>query len=145
MDERKMTQVWDDHNAAEFALKDADAAMQSMVDEPYVRVMAMGSGGEGQSQVHAFYRDVLIPQWPDDAQMEPRNRVVGQDHVVDEMHLSFTHAKEMDWLLPGVSPTNQKVEMDLVIVAEFQDDLIAGERVYWDQANVLKQVGLLEV
>jgi carboxymethylenebutenolidase len=144
MDSGELERVWDDHNAAEFAIKDADAAVNTMVQDPYVHAIANGAGGTGREQVRSFYADVFIPGWPDDAQMEPVNRVVGGDQLVDEMHLGFTHAKQMDWLLPGVPPSNRKVEMDIVIVAKFQDGLIAGERIYWDQASVLRQVGLLE-
>lgn len=85
----------------------------------------------------------FIPQWPDDAQMHPVNRVIGQDQLVDELRLSFTHAKQMDWLLPGVPPTNRPVGMDVAIVVQCRDNLVASERIYWDQAAVLRQVGLL--
>jgi carboxymethylenebutenolidase len=145
MESAELARVWDDHNAAEFASKNADLALESMVDDPYVRIVANGTGGRGKEQVRAFYADVLIPQWPDDAQMQVVNRVIGDDQLVDELHLSFTHAKRMDWLLPGTSPTHGKVEIDLVIVVPFRDGLIAGERIYWDQAAVLRQVGLLKV
>jgi carboxymethylenebutenolidase len=144
MEQTEMERVWNDHNAAEFALKDAEAALKTMVEDPYVRVMANGAGGQGKEQVRAFYAEVLIPQWPDDAQMQSVNRVLGQEQLVDELHLSFTHAKQMDWLLPGEPASNKKVEMDILIVVGFQDDLVVGERVYWDHAAVLRQVGLLK-
>jgi carboxymethylenebutenolidase len=140
-----MARLWDEHNAMEFVAKDAEAAMKSMVDDPYVTIVANGAGGRGKEQVRAFYADVLIPQWPDDAQMQPANRVLGQDQLVDELHLGFTHAKQMDWLLPGVPPSNRRVEMEVAIVVRFQNDLIASERLYWDQAAVLRQVGLLDL
>jgi carboxymethylenebutenolidase len=140
-----MARMWDEHNAAEFVSKDAEAAMKTMVDDPYVTIVANGAGGRGKEEVRAFYADVLIPQWPDDAQMQPVNRVLGQDQLVDELHLGFTHAKQMDWLLPGMPPSNRRVEMDIAIVVRFQNDLIAGERLYWDQAAVLRQVGLLDL
>ena len=145
MEPEQLAQLWDDHNGAEFISKDADAALESMVDDPYVTILANGGGGNGKDQVRAFYADVLIPQWPDDAQMQPMNRVLGQDQLVDELHLSFTHNKQMDWLLPGEPPTNRKVEMDVAIVVQFRNDRIAGERLYWDQAAVLRQIGLLNV
>jgi carboxymethylenebutenolidase len=144
MEQAEMERVWDDHNAAEFALKDAEAALKTMVEDPYVRVMANGAGGQGKEQVRAFYAEVLIPQWPDDAQMQSVNRVLGQDQLVDELHLSFTHAKQMDWLLPGEPASNKKVQIDILIVVGFRDDLVVGERVYWDHAAVLRQVGLLK-
>jgi carboxymethylenebutenolidase len=118
--------------------------LSAMVQEPYVTIMANNAGGRGREQDRAFYADVLIPQWPDDGRMQPVNRVLGEDQLVDELRLSFTHANQMDWLLPGVPASNRKVEMDVVIVVQFQDDLIAGERIYWDHAAVLRQVGLLE-
>lgn len=144
MEQAEMERVWNDHNAAEFALQDAQAALKTMVEDPYVKVMANGAGGQGKEQVRAFYAEVLIPQWPDDAQMQSVNRVLGQDQLVDELHLSFTHAKRMDWLLPGEPASNKKVEMDVLIVVGFRDDLIVGERVYWDHAALLRQVGLLK-
>jgi carboxymethylenebutenolidase len=145
MDPAILQRVWDDHNAAEFVLKDAEAALRTMVADPYVRVMANGAGGLGREQVRAFYANVLIPQWPEDAEMQSVNRVVGDDQLVDELHLSFTHARQMDWLLPRTPPSNQKVEMDVVIVVPFRNDLIACERIYWDHASVLRQVGLLRL
>jgi carboxymethylenebutenolidase len=145
MEPGDLQRVWDDHQAAEFVTKDAEAALRLMVDEPSVRIMANEAGGQGKEEVRAFYANVLIPQWPADAEMKPMNRIVGHDQLVDEAHLRFTHSQQMDWLLPGVGPTNRAVEMDVVIVAQFRDDLIAGERIYWDQASVLKQVGLLSM
>jgi carboxymethylenebutenolidase len=144
METETLERVWDEHNAAEFAIKDPDAALKTMVDDPYVTIMANGAGGRGREQVRAFYAGVLIPQWPDDAQMQSVNRVVGESQLVDELHLVFTHGRQMDWLLPGTRATNRRVEMDVVIVVPFRGKLIVGERIYWDQAAVLRQVGLLK-
>ena len=144
METETLERVWDDHNAAEFGLKDPDAALKTMVDDPYVTIIANGAGGRGREQVRAFYANALIPQWPDDARMQSVNRVVGESQLVDELHLVFTHGKQMDWLLPGTRATSRRVEMDVVIVVPFRGGLILGERIYWDQAAVLRQVGLLE-
>lgn len=144
MQQDEMARLWDEHNALEFISKNPEAALRMMVEDPYVTILANGAGGRGKEQVRAFYANVLIPQWPDDAQMQPVNRVLGQDQLVDELHLGFTHAKQMDWLLPGVPPTNRRVEMDVAIVVQFRDDLVASERLYWDHASVLRQVGLLD-
>ena len=45
--------------------------------------------------------------------------------------------------LPGVPPTHKKITMDLAVVVQFRGDKIACERIYWDHASVLRQVGLL--
>ena len=76
--------------------------------------------------------------------MTPVNRVVGDSQLVDELHLRFTHSRRMEWFLPNVAPTHRKVEIDLVVVVQFRGDKLACERIYWDQATVLRQVGLLK-
>jgi carboxymethylenebutenolidase len=86
---------------------------------------------------------VFIPGWPEDQQMTALNRVVGDDQLVDELRASFTHDKRMDWFLPGIEPTQRRVEVDFVVVVQFRDGRIATERIYWDHARVLRQVGLL--
>jgi carboxymethylenebutenolidase len=60
------------------------------------------------------------------------------------MIFSFTHTSEVDWMLPGVAPTGRRVEVPLVAIVRFVDGKVAHEHIYWDQASVLVQVGLLE-
>jgi carboxymethylenebutenolidase len=60
------------------------------------------------------------------------------------MIFSFTHTQEMPWMLPGVPPTNRHVEIPLVAIVRFRDGKLAHEHIYWDQASVLKQIGLLD-
>jgi carboxymethylenebutenolidase len=70
--------------------------------------------------------------------------VFGQDQMVEEDHMRFTHSKRMEWFLPGVAPTNRLIEADFVVVVQFRDNKLACERIYWDHATVLRQVGLLK-
>ena len=60
------------------------------------------------------------------------------------MVVRFTHTIRMDWLLPGVAPTGNRAEMPLVVIVQFDGDKVAHEHLYWDQASVLVQVGLLD-
>lgn len=143
MERQEMERLWSDHLEAEFVSKDVEAALETMVEEPYVNHVPVNTGGRGKGRVRAFYRDVFIPSWPEDLQMQQVNRVLGDDQLVDEVHVTFTHTRQMDWFLPGVPPTNRKVEVDIIVVVQFRDDRIACERIYWDQATVLSQVGLL--
>ena len=46
-------------------------------------------------------------------------------------------------MLPGVAPTGRRVEVPLVAIVRFRDGKLAHEHIYWDQASVLKQIGLL--
>jgi carboxymethylenebutenolidase len=80
---------------------------------------------------------------PPDTALTPVSRTVGQDQLVDEMIFSFTHTQEMPWMLPGIAPTNRRVEIPLVAIVRFRDGKLAHEHIYWDQASVLKQIGLL--
>ena len=144
MTETEMEKLWADHLAGEFVSKDVEATLATMVEDASVNHMPVNTGGRGKVQLRAFYCDVFIPSWPDDLQMTLRNRVIGDSQLVEELRLRFTHSKRMDWFLPNVPPTNRPVDIDLVVVVQFRGDKLACERIYWDQATVLRQVGLLK-
>ena len=138
-----LQKIWAEHLDGEFVSKDVEATLATMVDDASVNHVPVNSGGRGKEQLRAFYRDVFIPSWPDDLQMTLTNRVVGEGQLVEELRLRFTHDRRMEWFLPGVAATNRLVEIDLVVVVQFRGDKLACERIYWDQATVLRQVGLL--
>ncbi|KAJ5721087.1 uncharacterized protein N7483_009021 [Penicillium malachiteum] len=72
------------------------------------------------------------------------SRTVGSDRIVDEVRFSFRHTAEIPWLLPGISSTNREIEVNIVIVARFSADRIVHQKIYWDQADVLVQAGILD-
>jgi carboxymethylenebutenolidase len=76
--------------------------------------------------------------------MESLSRTIGADRMVDEFILNFTHDREIDWLLPNVKPTGKKVQIPMVVIVTFRGDKLYNEHIYWDQASVLVQVGLLD-
>ena len=55
-----------------------------------------------------------------------------------------TNLVNMDWILPGIPPTGKHVEVPLVAIVRFRDGKLAHEHIYWDQASVLVQIGLLD-
>src|SRR5437762_8093933 len=138
----EIEKVWAEHIRHEFETLDVEATLGTMVDDASVNHVPVNTGGRGKAALRAFYRDVFIGSWPDDLQMTTANRVLGEDQLVEEARLRFTHKKRMDWLLPGVPPTNRVIDVDFVIVVQFRDGKLATERIYWDQATVLRQVGL---
>ncbi len=144
MTEQEMEQVWAEHIRHEFVTKDVEATLATMVEDASVDHVPVHSGGRGKAALRAFYRDVFIGSWPDDLEMSTTNRVFGQDQLVEEDHLRFTHKNRMDWFLPGVPATNRLVDVDFVIVVQFRDGKLACERIYWDQATVLRQTGLIK-
>lgn len=143
MTARELEKLWADHIAGEFVTKDVEATLATMVDDASVDHVPVHTGGRGKDELRAFYRDVFIPSWPDDLKMELCNRVVGESQLVEELRLRFTHQKRMDWLLPGVPPTARPIDITMVVVVQFRGDKLACERIYWDHAAVLRQVGLL--
>ena len=144
MTPNELEKLWEDHLAGEFLTKDVEATLATMVDDAVVDHLPVHSGGRGKDALRAFYRDIFIPSWPDDLRQTTVNRVVGVAQLVDEIRTTFTHDRPMEWFLPGVAPTHKVVEIDIIVVVQFRGDKIAGERIYWDQATVLRQVGLLE-
>jgi carboxymethylenebutenolidase len=136
--------VFDLHVASEFVTKDLDATMATMVDEPYVTHVPTLAGGVGGADVRRFYRDHFIGHWPDDVRITPVARTVGAGCVVEEMVLHFTHDVVVDAFLPGVAPTGRTVALPVVAVVGFEGGKVASERIYWDQASLLVQIGLLD-
>jgi carboxymethylenebutenolidase len=136
--------VFDKHVKCEFQDHDVDATMKTMVREPYVHHVPMMTGGIGYDNVYEFYKNHFVGKMPEDTKIERISRTIGKDQVVDELILKFTHDKEIDYLLPGVAPTGKYVELPHVVVMKFVGDKIAHEHIYWDQASLLAQIGLLD-
>ena len=143
-DQQAMVEIWERHLAAEFEEKSVDATMVTMTSNPFVNHVPVMTGGVGSSDVRHFYSTYFIPCHPPDTESIPVARTVGDDRVVDELIHKFTHTIEMPWILPGVPPTGKRVEVAVIVVVQFKDGKIAGERIYWDQASVLAQVGLID-
>jgi carboxymethylenebutenolidase len=135
--------LWEAHIRYEFETREVDKTMATMVDEPYVNHVPVMTGGVGQCDLARFYANHFIPKCPADTVMVPISRTIGADRVVDEMVVSFTHDVEIDWMLPGVAPTGRRVEVPLVAIVGFRGDKLYHEHIYWDQASVLVQIGLL--
>jgi carboxymethylenebutenolidase len=140
----ELERLWDDHLAGEFVTKDVEATLATMTDDAHVDHIPVHTGGKGKDALRAFYRDVFIPSWPDDLQQTSINRVGGDGQIVDEIRTLFTHNRRMDWFLPEIPPTHRVVDIDMIVVVQFREGKIASERIYWDQATVLRQVGLLQ-
>ncbi len=142
--EDEMIRLWELHTRLEFDTKDATATVATMSPDNYVNHVPVMTGGRGHDEMVEFYGKHFIPRMPADTSLRLLARTVGRDRLIDEFVFSFTHDIEMDWMLPGVPPTNRKVEVPMVAVVQFEGNKIACERIYWDQACVLVQLGLLD-
>ncbi|MEM5318139.1 dienelactone hydrolase family protein [Paraburkholderia sp. JHI869] len=139
-----LSALWEEHLAQEFATRDVDATMATMVAEPYVNHIPTLTGGVGYKELKRFYRHHFVHANPPDTAITPISRTVGATQIVDEMLFCFTHTTEIDWMLPGIAPTGKRVEIPLLAVVKFRGNKLYHEHIYWDQASVLVQIGLLD-
>jgi carboxymethylenebutenolidase len=140
---RDLAALWEEHCRCEFEVRDATATMATMVPQPYVNHIPTMTGGVGHKQLKRFYAYHFIPVNPPDFRLTAVSRTVGVDRIVDEFIAHFTHTTVIDWLLPGVKPTGRAVEIPMVAIVRFEGEKVAHEHIYWDQASVLVQLGLI--
>jgi carboxymethylenebutenolidase len=142
--QQTLSSRWDDHVKYEFATRNTEDTLETMVVDSYVNHVPVMTGGVGHGELREFYSKRFIPQMPPDTAMTPVSRTIGVDRIVDEMVFEFTHTSKMDWMLPGVEPTGKHVKVALVVIVHFRDGKLAHEHIYWDQASVLAQLGLID-
>ena len=141
--QRAMVELFQRHVKAELD-GDLETTMATMSENPHLTNVPNVMGGVGSKGVRDFYRNHLVGKFfPPDVKMVNVSRTVGSDQIVDELVISFTHSTAIDWLLPGVPPTGKKVEMAVAVIVGFKNGKISHEHIYWDQASVLVQIGLL--
>ena len=136
--------IFDKHVNCEFEDKDVDTTMKTMTKEPYVYHIPVLTGGKGYDEVYTFYSNNFVGKMPSDTKFIRISRTIGNDQVVDELIMSFTHDIEIPAMIPNISPTGKYVELPIVVVMKFKGNKIAHEHIYWDQASLLKQIGLLD-
>ena len=142
--EQALIDVWNRHTAAEFEDKDADAAIATMTERPVLVHVPVGTGATGREALRKFYAETFIPNMPPDIALELLSRSVGQDRLIDEFIVRFTHTVRMDWFAPGIEPTGRRLEVPHVGVIAFEGGKIASEHIYWDHASALIQLGVLD-
>lgn len=136
--------LWEEHLRCEFVTHDTEDTLATMVEDAYVNHIPVLTGGVGKDELREFYSKRFIPEMPPDTELTPISRTIGNDQLVDEMVFKFTHTIRMDWMLPGIAPTGKRVEVPLIVVVRFREGKLAHEHIYWDQACVLVQLGLLD-
>lgn len=139
-----MLELFQQHVNAELK-GDIETTMATMGDHPHLTNVPLITGGVGREGVRDFYANHLVGKFfPPDVEMINVSRTIGDDQIVDELVIRFTHTSVIDWMLPGISPTGRRVEVAFAVIVRFEGDKIAHEHIYWDQAGVLVQLGLLD-
>jgi carboxymethylenebutenolidase len=139
-----LLEVWQQHCYSKFVMKDAKAALTTMSDNPYLLMVPIAIGGRGRDGVYKFYHDSFLAQLPADIRPTPISQVVGKDILAEEAVYQFTHDRIMDWMIPGVPPTDKRVEVGVVAIVAFENGRIASEHLHWDHASVLAQLGFID-
>ena len=142
--QQHLVDLWEQHLRYEFQTRDADATIRTMVPGAYVNHVPVMTGGTGSDALREFYSRYFIPQMPPDIFPTPVSQTIGPARIVEEAVYKFTHSLAMDWLLPGVPPTGKPIEIGVVGIIQFRDGKIASEHLFWDQATVLVQLGLID-
>lgn len=142
--QQQLLAVWQQHTFAEFVQRDAAAALATMSDDPYVLLIPAGTGGVGRDGVYDFYANAFLPNIPQDMENIPISQTITEDKIIEEAIFRFTHNEQVDWMIPGVPATGKKVEMVVIGLIQFKDGKVAHEHLYWDQATVLTQLGVVD-
>ncbi|KAI2634840.1 hypothetical protein GGS26DRAFT_526444 [Hypomontagnella submonticulosa] len=138
-----LEQVWDEHTYWEFEARSVEETMATMVEEPYVNHIPTLTGGIGRAVLTEFYRDHFIFSNPPDTELKLVSRTVGIDRVVDEFLFEATHDRTIDWLAPGIPATGRFISVPFTSVVNIRGDRLYHEHISWDQATLLRQLGLL--
>lgn len=141
--ETAIKDLWERHLETEFAMKSPEEALATMTDDPRVTIVPILIGGRGREEIRHFYGNHFLNQIPPDLEVLPISRTIGEGRLVDELVIRFTHSMRMDWVLPGIAPTGKRIEFAMVVVVSTKDGKISAENLYWDNATILRQAGLL--
>jgi len=142
--QQKMLAIFEQHMNAELT-GDLDTTMATMSSEPHLNHVPVMAGGFGKQEVRQFYKNHLVGKFfPPDVQIKKISSTVGSHQIVEEMVISFTHTTQMDFMLPEILPTEKFVEIAVIVIIGFQDNKISHEHIYWDNASLLVQIGLLD-
>ena len=119
-------------------------ALSTMTDNPYVLCVPVGTGGHGADGVRRFYGEEFFRGIPADTKTTTVAQTIAGNVVIDEWVVSFTHDVPMEWMLPGIAPTGRSAELAMITVISFEDGKSASERLYWDHATWLAQLGVID-
>jgi carboxymethylenebutenolidase len=140
---RELERVWDEHRQAVLVRRDLAASLANLAAEPSVRHIPAMTGGDGRPAVERFYAREFLPHLPGDLALIRISRTVDRFRLVDETTVSFTHDRELPWLLPGLGPTGRPARVLAIAVVSFdRSQRIRSQRILWDHATLTAQLGV---
>jgi len=140
---RELERVWDEHREAALVRRDLAASLAQLAGEPSVWHLPAMTGATGREAFERFYAEAFLPHVPADLVLTRRSRTVDRFHLVDETTVSFTHDRELPWLLPGLGPTGRPARVLAIAVVSFdRSQRIRSQRILWDHATLTAQLGV---
>ena len=138
---RELERSWEAHLKALLVRCDLTAVLASLAGDPSVVHIPAMTGAAGRPALERFYAEQFLPHLPGDLALSRISRTVDRWRLVDETTVSFTHDRELPWLLPGIEPTFRRAQVLAIVVVGFERARIRSQRVLWDQATLAGQLG----
>jgi len=139
---RKLEVIWDEHLDASLVQRDFARSLVHMTAESSVRHIPAMTGAAGRLGLERFYATEFLPHVPGDLALARISRTVDRFRLVDQTAISFTHDRELPWLLPGVGPTFRRADVLTISVVSFDRGRICSQRVLWDHATLTTQLDI---
>jgi carboxymethylenebutenolidase len=131
--------------AAAVGAGDLEAAMALVADDVVLTSLPAGTAARGAGALRRHLADDVLPHRPADLAVRRVSRTGDRWRVVDEQVVTFTHDRELPWLLPGVAPTGRGAEVLAISVVAVRRQRITEHRTLWDHHGLLDRLGLLPV
>ncbi len=138
---KRLEDTWDAHVEA-VGRGDLEAALAPMSSSPSVTHLPAMTGAAGRDALAEWYRTAVFGRLPGDLRRSRRSRTVDRFRIVDETVVSFTHDRELPWLLPRIAPTGHRASVLAIAVVEFDRGRLHAQRILWDQATLAAQLEL---
>ncbi len=73
---------------------------------------------------------------------EVTNQIAQGEQVASEVVYKATHTGPFALSTGTIAPTNKPIELKVMLISSFRDGLIQRERVYYDKAGLMQQLGI---
>jgi steroid delta-isomerase-like uncharacterized protein len=116
---------------------DFDVTLATFADHPRYEIIPTGEVHDGPEEVSRYYQETRAA-FPDQ-----RNEVIALYHADDAVIVEFWLRGMHQGELRGVPATGKSFECRMTAFFLFEEDRLVNERVYFDAATILTQLGLV--
>ncbi len=135
---QRRLEIIEEHFRSEVS-QEFDLTLATFNGHPHYEIMATSQVFDGDDEVMGYYRTTRTA-FPDQRHDNVRMHVA-DDAVITEFDLLGTNLGEFY----GLAPTGKSFRVPVIAVFFFEDDRITNERIYFDAASLVTQIGRGEV